>query len=90
MLYTMKELLDRASAENYAIAAPNVGNSVDVDAAIAAAEALNAPLQTSARPAPRISVSGSESAASTQRSPSRSTKTTAPASRQRFITFRPV
>lgn len=44
MLYTMKELLDRASAENYAIAAPNVGNSVDVDAAIAAAEALNAPL----------------------------------------------
>lgn len=44
MLYTMKELLDRASAENYAIAAPNVGNSLDVDAAIAAAEALNAPI----------------------------------------------
>lgn len=44
MLYTMKELLDRASAENYAIPAPNVGNSVDVDAAIAAAEALNSPI----------------------------------------------
>jgi fructose-bisphosphate aldolase class II len=44
MIFTMKELLDRASAENYAIAAPNVGNSCDVDAAIAAAEALNAPL----------------------------------------------
>ena len=44
MLYTMKELLDRASAENYAIAAPNVGNSLDVDAAIAAAEEMNAPI----------------------------------------------
>lgn len=44
MLITMKEMLDRASAENYAIAAPNVGNSLDVDAAIAAAEALNAPI----------------------------------------------
>lgn len=44
MLYTMKELLDKASIENYAIAAPNVGNSLDVDAAIAAAEEMNAPI----------------------------------------------
>lgn len=44
MLVTMKEMLDRASAENYAVAAPNVGNSLDVDAAIAAAEQLNAPI----------------------------------------------
>jgi fructose-bisphosphate aldolase class II len=40
----MKEMLDRASIENYAVAAPNVGNSCDVDAAIAAAEELKAPL----------------------------------------------
>lgn len=44
MLYTMKELLDRASKENYAIAAPNVGNDLEVNAAIEAAESLNAPL----------------------------------------------
>ena len=44
MLYTMKELLDRACAEMYAIAAPNVGNSLEVDAAIKAAEEMNAPI----------------------------------------------
>lgn len=44
MLVTMKEILDRACAEGYAVAAPNVGNSLEVDAAIKAAEDLNAPL----------------------------------------------
>lgn len=44
MLVTMKEILDRASAEDYAVAAPNVGNDLEVNAAIEAAEDLNAPL----------------------------------------------
>ncbi len=44
MLVTMKELLVRASAENYAIAAPNVGNACEVNAAVEAAEELDAPL----------------------------------------------
>lgn len=49
MLVTMKEILDKASAENYAVAAPTISNSVDVDASIAAAEELNAPIILNAR-----------------------------------------
>ncbi|MGI6004666.1 MAG: class II fructose-bisphosphate aldolase [Christensenellales bacterium] len=44
MLVSMKALLDRASAENYAIAAPNVSTELDARAALEAAEELNAPL----------------------------------------------
>ena len=44
MLVTMKEILDRASTENYGVAAPNVSNSLDVTAAIEAAEELKAPI----------------------------------------------
>lgn len=44
MLVTMKELLDRASAENYAVAAPNVSSELDARAFVEAAEELNAPL----------------------------------------------
>jgi len=44
MLVTMKEILDRACKENYAVAAPNISNQVEVDACISAAEELNAPL----------------------------------------------
>ena len=44
MLVTMKEILDRASAEGYAVAAPNVDNEVNTRACIEAAEDLNAPL----------------------------------------------
>lgn len=44
MLVTMKEILDRASAEGYAVAAPNVDNEVNVRACIEAAEDLNAPI----------------------------------------------
>lgn len=44
MLYTMKELLDRASKEGYAIAAPNVTNDLQADGCLEAAEELNAPL----------------------------------------------
>lgn len=44
MLVTMKEMLDRACREGYAVAAPNVGNSVEVDAAIGAAEEMKSPL----------------------------------------------
>ena len=44
MLVTMKEILDRASKEDYAVGAPNVGNSCEVDAAIEAAEEMNSPL----------------------------------------------
>jgi fructose-bisphosphate aldolase class II len=40
----MKEILEHAVKGNYAVAAPNVGNSIEVNAAIAAAEELNAPL----------------------------------------------
>lgn len=44
MLVTMKELLDRASAENYAVAAPNVNSEIDARAFVEAAEELKAPL----------------------------------------------
>ena len=44
MLYTMKELLDTASKQNYAIAAPNCFNELDARAYIEAAEECKAPL----------------------------------------------
>jgi fructose-bisphosphate aldolase class II len=44
MLMTMKELIDRANAENYAIAAPVVQTEQNARAAIKCAEELNAPL----------------------------------------------
>lgn len=44
MLVTMKEILDRASEGNYAVAAPNISTELDSRAAIEAAEELNAPL----------------------------------------------
>jgi len=44
MLVTMKELLDRASKENYAVCAPNVGSELETRAAIEAAEEMKAPL----------------------------------------------
>ncbi len=44
MLVTMKEILDRASRENYGVAAPNVSSELDARAYVEAAEELNAPL----------------------------------------------
>ena len=44
MLVTMKEILDRASKENYAVAAPNVFSELDLRAYIEAAEELKSPL----------------------------------------------
>lgn len=44
MRKTTKEILNRAVTENYAVAAVNVGNSLEVNAVIDAAEELNAPL----------------------------------------------
>ena len=44
MLVTMKEILDRASKENYAVAAPNVEHELNARAAIEAAENMRAPL----------------------------------------------
>lgn len=44
MLVTMKEILDRASEENYGVAAPNIFSELDCRAFIEAAEAVNAPL----------------------------------------------
>lgn len=44
MLVTMKEILDRASAENYAVAAPNVHSEMNARAYIEAAEEVNAPI----------------------------------------------
>lgn len=44
MLVSMKEILDRACAEGYAVAAPNANNQVEVEACIQAAEDMNAPL----------------------------------------------
>lgn len=44
MLLTMKEILDRASKEGYAVAAPNVDNELNARACIEAAEEKNAPL----------------------------------------------
>ena len=44
MLVTMKELLDHASRENYAVPAPNIASEMDARPIIAAAEALRSPL----------------------------------------------
>ncbi len=44
MLVTMKEILDRANDENYAVAAPNVNCEFDARAYIEVAEELNSPL----------------------------------------------
>lgn len=44
MLVTMKQILDRACAEGYAVGAPNVGNQNQVEAAIDAAEEMKSPL----------------------------------------------
>ena len=44
MLVTMKEILDRASKENYGVAAPNIYSELDLRAYIEAAEELKAPL----------------------------------------------
>ena len=44
MLVTMKEILERASAENYGVAAPNVNTELDARCALEAAEELNAPI----------------------------------------------
>lgn len=44
MLVTMKEILDKANKENYAVAAPNVCTELDTRACIEAAEELSAPL----------------------------------------------
>jgi fructose-bisphosphate aldolase class II len=44
MLVAMKELLVRASKENYGVAAPNVSHELDARAVIEAAESLRAPL----------------------------------------------
>jgi len=44
MLLTMKELLDRANQNNYAVAAPNVSSELDARAALEVAEELNSPV----------------------------------------------
>lgn len=44
MLVSMKEILDRASKENYAVGAPNVTTELDARAYIEAAEELKSPL----------------------------------------------
>ena len=44
MLITMKEMLDRANQENYAVAAPNVCCEVDARAVLAAAEQAHSPV----------------------------------------------
>lgn len=44
MLVTMKEILDHASKENYAVAAPNVVTEIDARGYIEVAEELNSPL----------------------------------------------
>lgn len=44
MLVTMKEILDRANAGNYGVAAPNVMSELDARVSLEAAEELNAPL----------------------------------------------
>lgn len=44
MLVTMKEILDKASAGNYAVAAPNVNHELNARACIEAAEEMKAPL----------------------------------------------
>ena len=44
MLVTMKEIMDHANANNYAVAAPNTHWEIEARAVIEAAEELNAPL----------------------------------------------
>ena len=44
MLFPMKELLDKANDNNYAIAAPNVSSELDARAALEVAEELDAPV----------------------------------------------
>ena len=44
MLVTMKEILDRAAKEKYAVAAPNVYYEMDAKACLMAAEEANAPI----------------------------------------------
>lgn len=44
MLVSMKDILDRANKENYAVAAPNVISEIDGRAALEVAEDTNAPL----------------------------------------------
>ncbi|MDR1794019.1 MAG: class II fructose-bisphosphate aldolase [Erysipelotrichaceae bacterium] len=44
MLVSFKEMLQRASAENYAVAAPNINSELDARAFVEAAVELNAPL----------------------------------------------
>ncbi len=44
MLVTMKEILDKASEDNYAVAAPNIFSELDARAYIEAAEELKSPL----------------------------------------------
>lgn len=44
MLVTMKQILDRASKENYAVAAPNVYYEMDAKACLMAAEESNSPI----------------------------------------------
>lgn len=44
MLYSMKNLLDKAYEGNYAIAAPNVSTELDARAALEVAEELNSPI----------------------------------------------
>lgn len=44
MLFTMKELLEKANKDNYAIAAPNVSSELDARAALEIAEELKAPV----------------------------------------------
>ncbi len=44
MLYTMKELLDKANEGNYAVAAPNVSSELDARAALEVSEELNSPV----------------------------------------------
>ena len=44
MLVSMKEIVDRASREGYAVAAPNVDSEMDARSYILAAEELNAPI----------------------------------------------
>lgn len=44
MLVSMKEILDRASQENYAVPAPNVSSELDARAMIEGAEDMNSPM----------------------------------------------
>lgn len=44
MLVSMKEILDRASKENYGVVAPNVCSELDARAVIEIAEELHAPI----------------------------------------------